>query len=135
VRGSPWGKSTPINWPRRWRETGLLEAGRQGKPRRSKLDPHEAFIPDLLARRKDIALDEIAEALATERGVVACPASVLYFSSRRGLTLKKDGPCQRTAAPRHPHAAPGLVRRPALPPQGVSYTGIGKPPPSPTVCG
>jgi transposase len=39
------GASTAINW--RWREAGRLEAGRQGKPRRSKLDPHEAFILDL----------------------------------------------------------------------------------------
>ena len=79
--------STAINW--RWRETGGLSPGRQGKPRRSKLDPHAAFILELVEERKDIALHEIAEALAAERGVATCPASVWYFFSRRGLTFKK----------------------------------------------
>lgn len=83
------GASTAINWHRRWRERGMLEAGRQGKPRRSKLDPHEAFILELVEERKDIALHEIAEALAAERGVATCPASVWYFFSRHGLTFKK----------------------------------------------
>jgi len=83
------GASTAINWHRRWRDKGMLTPGHQGKPRRSKLDPHEAFILDLLAERKDIALHEIAESLAAERGVCTCPASVWYFFSRRGLTFKK----------------------------------------------
>jgi len=83
------GASTAINWHRRWRENGVVQPGRQGKPRRSKLDPHTAFILDLVEERKDIALHEIAEALATERGVATCPASVWYFFSRRGLTFKK----------------------------------------------
>jgi len=83
------GASTAINWHRRWRETGKLEAGRQGKPRRSKLDLHTAFILELVGDRKDIALHEIAEALAAERGVSTCPASVWYFFARRGLTFKK----------------------------------------------
>jgi len=83
------GASTAINWHRRWRETGRIAPGRQGKPRRSKLDPHEAFILELVGERKDIALHEIAESLAAERGVCTCPASVWYFFSRRGLTFKK----------------------------------------------
>jgi transposase len=83
------GASTAINWHRRWRETGAFTPGRQGKPRRSKLDPHEAFILELVGERKDIALHEIAEALAAQRGVATCPASVWYFFSRRGLTFKK----------------------------------------------
>lgn len=83
------GASTAINWHRRWRETGAFTPGRQGKPPRSKLDPHEAFILELVGERKDIALHEIAEALAAQRGVSTCPASVWYFFSRRGLTFKK----------------------------------------------
>jgi len=83
------GASTAINRHRRWRETRRIAPGRQGKPRRSKLDAHEAFILELVGERRDIALHEIAEALATERGVATCPASVWYFFSRRGLTFKK----------------------------------------------
>lgn len=83
------GISTAINWHRQWREEGSLEPGRQGKPRRSKLDPYEAFILGLVDEKHDIALHETAEKLAAERGVQTCPATVWYFFSKRGLTHKK----------------------------------------------
>jgi len=38
------GISTAGSWYRSWRATGSLEPGRQGAPKVSKLDPHEAFI-------------------------------------------------------------------------------------------
>ena len=41
-----------------------MEPGRQGKPKRSKLDEHETFILGLVEQRRDIALHEIAEKLA-----------------------------------------------------------------------
>ncbi|HKK01541.1 MAG TPA: IS630 family transposase [Desulfuromonadales bacterium] len=81
--------STAINWHRQWREEGSLEPGPLGKPPGSKLDEHEAFILDLVERQKDIALYEIAEQLAAERGVSTCAATVWYFFSRRGVTHKK----------------------------------------------
>ena len=93
------GVSTAISWYRRWREEGSLEPGRQGKPKGSKLDAHEAFIFGLLETDKDIALHEIAEALAAERGVQTCAASVWYFFAEHGLTHKK-----RRAMPRNSSA-------------------------------
>ncbi len=83
------GISTAISWHRRWRETGSLAPGRQGKPAGSKLDGHAAFILDLVDRQKDIALHEIAETLARERGLRSCSATIWYFLSKRGLTHKK----------------------------------------------
>ena len=38
------GEATAIRWHRRWRETGSYAPDRQGQPRGSKLDAHEAFI-------------------------------------------------------------------------------------------
>jgi len=81
--------STAINWHRRWRETGDLAPAPQGQPPGSKLDEHEAYILGLLEAEKDIALHEIAEKLAAERGLRACPATVWYFLSKRGFTHKK----------------------------------------------
>jgi transposase len=83
------GISTAGSWYRQWRATGDLRPGRQGQPSRSKLDVHEAFILDLVAARKDIALHEIAELLATERGVQAVPSTVWHFFAKRGITYKK----------------------------------------------
>lgn len=108
------GISTAINWHRRWREEGTLEPGRQGKPKRSKLDEHEAFILGLIEREKDIVLHEIAEKLEAERCVRSCPATVWYFLSRRGLTHKKRRAMHRNSNVRtsSPGAGPGSTVRP-----------------------
>lgn len=89
--------STAIHWHRRWREAGSVSPGRQGQPPGSKLDAHEAFILGLLADEKDIALREIAEKLAMERGVRTCPSTLWYFFSKRGLTHKKRRAMHRSS--------------------------------------
>lgn len=103
------GISTAINWHRQWREAGSLAPGRQGKPKRSKLDAHETFIRDLIEADKDIALHEIAEKLAVERGVRSCPATVWYFLSKLGLTHKKRRLMHRNSSARtfSPAGKPG----------------------------
>ena len=81
--------STAINWHRQWRERGTIAPARQGKPPRSSLDAHEAFILGLVEETKDIALPEIAERLVDERGLRVHPTTIWYFLSKRGLTHKK----------------------------------------------
>lgn len=83
------GIATAGAWHRLWRRTGDVRPGRQGKPSRSKLDAHEAFIVGLIEERRDIALAEIAAHLAESRGVTACPATIWYFLAKRGITYKK----------------------------------------------
>ncbi len=92
------GVSTAGAWMRRYRETGETAARKQGQPGGSKLDAHEAFILGLVADRADISLVEIAEALATEHDLSACPATVWYFFDRRGISFKKNRPCRRARA-------------------------------------
>jgi transposase len=89
------GVATAGAWHRLWRRTGDVRPGRQGQPKRSKLDPHEAYILSLIEAARDIALAEIAERLAETRGVSACPATIWYFLDKRGITYKKR---QRTPA-------------------------------------
>jgi transposase len=112
--------STAINWHRQWREAGSLDPGCQGKPSRSKLDEHEAFILGLVEDSRDIALHEIAAKLAAERGVHACPATVWYFFSKRGLTHKKRRAMHRSnsAPTSSPAGKTGSMGRPASPPSG-----------------
>jgi len=84
------GISTSGAWYRAWRSSGRLEPGRQGKPKMSKLDAHEAFILALVdTDDRDITLAEIAEHLEAERGVKACVATVHAFFAKRGITYKK----------------------------------------------
>lgn len=83
------GIATAGAWHRHWRSTGKLVPGRQGQPKGSKLDVHEAFILGLVEERKDITLAEIVERLAIERDMRTCPATVWQFFDRRDITLKK----------------------------------------------
>src|SRR5690606_19694891 len=83
------GVSTAGAWYRRYRETGEMEARKQGQPSRSKLDAHETFILGLINEAPDITLAEIVERLAAERGVQAAPSTVWLFLDRRGITFKK----------------------------------------------
>jgi transposase len=92
--------STAINWHRQWRERGTIVPARQGKPPRSSLDAHEAFILGLVEETKDIALPEIAERLVDERGLRVHPTTIWYFLSKRGLTHKKRRGTRRSKSAR-----------------------------------
>ena len=92
------GISTAGSWYRRYRETGEMEARKQGQPSRSKLDAHEAFILGLIEDAPDITLAEIGERLAAERGALVAPSTVWLCLDRRGIC----GARRRTAAPRCP---------------------------------
>ncbi len=83
------GISMAGSWYRRYRETGQLEARKQGQPSRSKLDAHEAFILGLIEEAPDITLAEIGERLAAERGVLVASSTVRLCLDRRGITFQK----------------------------------------------
>lgn len=52
------GVATVIVWARRARQDGERTARRQGKPRGSRLDAHEAFIIAMIEAAKDITLND-----------------------------------------------------------------------------
>ena len=84
------GMTTATTWVRRFRASGEVVARRQGKKRGSQLDAHADFILALVeAGDKDIALGEIVERLAAERGLRVGTTCVWTFLDRRGLTYKK----------------------------------------------
>lgn len=83
------GISTAIKWHRRYRETGEVAPRKQGQPSRSRLDPHEGFIMDLIAEQADITLSEIGERLAEVHDVQVVPSTIWYFLDKRGVTFKK----------------------------------------------
>ena len=81
--------STAGNWHRRWRATGSVRPGKQGQPRRSKLDAYEVHILAMVEADRDIALYEIAARLADEHGVRAATSTVWHFFDKRDITFKK----------------------------------------------
>ena len=84
------GAATAIRWMRQVRETGVRAAGRQGQPRRSKLDPHRDYLLGLVAETPDITISEMLERLGSVRSVTASRATLWTFLDRCGLTFKKS---------------------------------------------
>jgi transposase len=103
------GVSTAGEWYRRYRDHGETTARKQGQPSGSKLDAHEAFILGLVEETPDMALHEIAERLAAESRVSACPATVWRFFDKRGITFKKNGARGGTRTRRRGAPAPLLA--------------------------
>ena len=109
------GIKTAIEWVRRARETGERTARRQGQPKGSRVDEHEAFLRGLVAETDDITLAEMQARLREEQGVAVGITTLWRFFDSRGLTFKKE--CSRHGAgpSGRPDAAGGLVRGPARP--------------------
>ena len=83
------GIKTAIEWVRRARETGETTARRQGQPKGSRLDEHEAFLRGLVDETDDITLAEMRARLQEERGVTVGITTLWRFFDARGLTFKK----------------------------------------------
>ncbi len=83
------GIKTAIEWVRRARATGETTARRQGQPKGSRLDEHDAFLRGLVDETDDITLAEMQARLWEERGVVVGITTLWRFFDVRGLTFKK----------------------------------------------
>jgi transposase len=84
------GVSTAILWVRRARESGERSARKQGKPRGSRLDAHEAFVVAMIEANKDITLNEMVGRLSTEREVEVGRSALSAWLRGRGWTFKKS---------------------------------------------
>jgi transposase len=73
---------------RRARE-GERSPRRQGQPKRSKLDPHRAFLLGLIEAEPDITIAEMQDRLQQEAGLIASVGTIWTFLDRNGLTFKK----------------------------------------------
>ncbi len=83
------GIATSIRWMAALAATGTVAPRPQGRTRRSKLDPHEAFLRDLIAKQDDITLEEMRARLLAARGLTVGLGTLWSFLDARGLTYKK----------------------------------------------
>jgi len=74
---------------RRERESGERTPRRQGKPRGSRLDAHEAFIAGMIEAQKDITLHEMIARLESERAVRIGRSMLSRWLRQQGWTFKK----------------------------------------------
>ena len=80
--------SSAIKWARQWRFDGRTAPSLVRGHRRAVLDPHAAWLLDLIGVQSDITLEEV-RALLRERGIVVSVATVWNFYDRHGISFKK----------------------------------------------
>ena len=81
--------ATGARWSLSIRRTGRARAAPQGRPRgKGKLDPHRAFLAEIIAQDGDITMPELASALHDATGVRAHPNAIGKFLRKLGYTHK-----------------------------------------------
>src|ERR1039457_6074436 len=80
--------SSAIKWVRQWRFDGRTAPSPVRGHRRAVLEPHAAWLLDLIGVQSDITLEEV-RALLRERGIVVSVATVWSFYDRHGISFKK----------------------------------------------
>jgi transposase len=88
--------SSAIRWAERHAATGSVSAKARGGHRRSPLDPHAAWLLELVAGEPELTLEEIAARIAAELGVKTTKSSVDRFYRRHRISFKKNAARQRT---------------------------------------
>ena len=93
------GIATAIRWVAAVAATGTVAARPQGRPRISKLDPHESFLRGLIDEQDDLTLEEMRARLLAERDLKVGLGTLWRFLDARDLTYKKRQPTRpsRTA--------------------------------------
>jgi transposase len=89
------GLATAIRWVRQARETGDRTPGRQGQPRRSKLDPYRDYILRLVETTPDMTISETLEKLDTSKnlgGGSRWPSPLRTFRNRTGNKPESSRP-------------------------------------------
>jgi transposase len=87
--------SSAIRWAGRHHETGSVSAKPRGGHRRSPLDPHAAWLLELVAREPELTLEETVARIAAELGVETTKSSVDRFYGRHRISFKKNAARQR----------------------------------------
>ena len=81
--------STAVNVVKRWQETGSVAPLPRGGFRHGKLKPHREFILDVVGKRPDITMPELAAVLHEAKAVAIHPSNLSRFLIACGLSYKK----------------------------------------------
>jgi transposase len=107
--------SSSIRWVDLHDETGRVSPRPRRCKSRSPLEPHAAWLLELIAKEPDLTLAEIVERLLPERGVRTSDSSVDRFFKRHGVSFKKNSARLRAGAARRGRGATTLEGRSGQP--------------------
>lgn len=91
--------SSAIKWVQQWRRDGRMAASAVRGHRRAVLEPHAAWLLDLIGAQPDITSEEI-RTLLRESGVTVSITTVWSFYARHGISFKKESLCHRAGLSR-----------------------------------
>jgi transposase len=103
--------SSAIRWVELHEETGSVSRRPRGGKSRSPLEPHAAWLLELVAKEADLTLAEIVERLSRDRGVRTTDSSVDRFFKRHNVSFKKNSARSRAGAARRGRSAATLEGR------------------------
>lgn len=82
--------ATGARWKLAIRQMGTAKPAAQGRPKgKGKLDPHRAFLLEVITQDGDITMPELAAALYDATSVQAHPDAIGRFLRKLGFTYKK----------------------------------------------
>ena len=82
--------SSAIRWTALEQATGSVAPRPRGGKSRSPLEPHAAWLLDLVAREPDLTLFELERRISEGVGVTITERSIRRFFDRHQITLKKS---------------------------------------------
>lgn len=92
------GERTVRRYVSLWRETGRVRSqAKFGGHMKHKLVPHEEKVKEILAKRPDITLEELKEALAKD-GIGVSKSAIDRYVKFLGISRKKNASRRRAAA-------------------------------------
>jgi transposase len=105
--------SSAIRWVDRHDETGSVSCEPRRARSRSPLEPHAAWLLELVGREPDLTLAEIEERLLKDRGVRTTDSSIDRFFRRHKISFKKNAARSRTRSARRRRGQEELQGRPS----------------------
>lgn len=107
------GVSSAIRWVDWHEETGSLGRRPRECKSRSPLEPHAAWLLELVGKEPDLTLAEIEGRLLTERAVRTSDSSIDRFFKRHKISFKKNAARSRARSARRRQGQGELQGRPS----------------------
>ena len=107
--------SSSIRWVELQATTGSVSARVQSRKSRSPLEPHAAWLLELVAKEPDLTLAEIVARLRTQRALITSDSSVDRFFQRHGISFKKNSARRRAGTTGRGRGTGLLEGRPGQP--------------------
>lgn len=89
------GVSSAIRWAELQAESGGVAPRPRGGKSRSPLEPHAAWLKDLVAKESDLTLAELEQRILDGLGVKITERSIRRFFTRHRISFKKNRARQR----------------------------------------